>query len=116
MTGLAPPALRRLLAHSWPGNVRELKHVIERAVLLSNGRLIDVDALDLESAGAEPIAEESFQAAKARIVETFERAYIEQALLTCGGNVTNAARLAKKNRRAFWELLRKHRIDPQPFR
>jgi len=116
VTGLSPLALRRLLAHSWPGNVRELKHVIERAVLLSNSPVLEAAALDLDGEGAEPVTEESFRAAKARIVENFERSYIEQALLTCRGNVTNAARLAKKNRRAFWELLRKHRIDPQPFR
>ena len=128
VTGLSPVALRRLTAHGWPGNIRELKHVIERAVLLSNGPLLGAEALDLDDglndplndasndAAREPIDDESFRAAKARTVETFERAYIERALQTCGGNVTNAARLAKKNRRAFWELLRKHRIDPQPFR
>jgi two-component system, NtrC family, response regulator GlrR len=116
VTSLAPVALRRLMAYSWPGNVRELKHVIERAVLMTNSPMIGIDALDLDGEGPEPMAEESFRAAKARIVENFERTYIEQALLTCAGNITNAARLAKKNRRAFWELLRKHRIDPQPFR
>ena len=116
VTGLAPPALRRLLTHQWPGNVRELKHVIERAVLLAPGPLLEAGAFDLDDHGAEPAADESFRDAKARIVGHFERAYIEQALATCGGNVTRAARLAKKNRRAFWELLRKHRIDPRPFR
>ena len=116
VTGLAPHALRRLSGHSWPGNVRELKHVIERAVLLSNGPVLGADDLDLAGEGAEPAPDESFRAAKARIVANFERAYIEQLLSTCGGNVTHAARLAKKNRRAFWELLRKHRIDPQSFR
>jgi two-component system response regulator GlrR len=116
VTGLAPLAMRRLLAYDWPGNVRELKHVIERAVLLSSGPIVGVDALDLEGEHPEPLAEESFRDAKARIVENFERAYIEQALMTCGGNVTSAARLAKKNRRAFWELLRKHHIDPRRYR
>jgi DNA-binding NtrC family response regulator len=41
-------ALHRLEQHSWPGNVRELSHVIERAVTLSEGERIDVEALDLE--------------------------------------------------------------------
>jgi two-component system response regulator GlrR len=116
VTGLAPHALRRLLEYSWPGNVRELKHVIERAVLLSNGPTLGADDLDLAGQSADPLPDESFRAAKARIVANFERAYIEQLLLACGGNVTHAACLAKKNRRAFWELIRKHRIDPRSFR
>jgi two-component system response regulator GlrR len=116
VTGLTPPALRRLMSYDWPGNVRELKHVIERAVLMSNGPTLGVDDLDLAPASAEPAVNESFHSAKARVVESFERTYLEQLLATCSGNVSHAARMARKNRRAFWELLRKHRIDPQPFR
>jgi two-component system response regulator GlrR len=115
ITGLTPPALRRLTSYDWPGNVRELKHVIERAVLMSNGPALGVADLDLAPEDAEP-PDESFHAAKARVVANFERTYLEQLLATCSGNVSHAARMAKKNRRAFWELLRKHRIDPQPFR
>jgi two-component system response regulator GlrR len=116
VTSLTPLALRKLLAYSWPGNVRELKHVIERGVILAGGPMLDADDLDLGSDAPEAIAEESFHDAKARVVESFERAYIQQMLSSCGGNVSHAARLAKKNRRAFWELLRKHHINPQPFR
>jgi two-component system, NtrC family, response regulator GlrR len=116
VTGLTPLALRRLLAYSWPGNVRELKHVIERAVLLSNGPTLGAGDLELGTEAPEPVADESFHDAKARVVQSFERAYIQQMLSTCAGNVSHAARMAKKNRRAFWELLRKHRIDPRPFR
>jgi len=116
VSGLAPVALRRLMGYTWPGNVRELKHVIERAVLLSNGSMLGCSDLELPDEDSRPVAEESFRAAKARVVQSFERAYIEQVLSTCAGNVSHAARMAKKNRRAFWELLRKYRIDPQPFR
>jgi DNA-binding NtrC family response regulator len=35
---LAPGAMNRLMAYSWPGNVRELENVVERALILSNGR------------------------------------------------------------------------------
>jgi DNA-binding NtrC family response regulator len=40
-----PDALRALTAFSWPGNVRELQHVVERAVILSQGSLVGVDDL-----------------------------------------------------------------------
>ncbi|MCK7495863.1 MAG: hypothetical protein MZW92_36525 [Comamonadaceae bacterium] len=62
-----------------------------------------------------PLAE-SFQAAKARAVAQFERRYIEQALASCDGNITHAAGAVAKNRRAFWQLMRKHGIDSDRFR
>lgn len=59
---------------------------------------------------------DSFRAAKSQIVARFERAYIRAALGRYGGNVTLAARMAQKHRRAFWALMRKHEIDPAPYR
>ncbi len=59
---------------------------------------------------------DSFRAAKSQIVARFERAYIRAALGRHGGNVTLAARMAQKHRRAFWALMRKHEIDPTPYR
>ncbi len=123
VTGLAPSALERLFLHDWPGNVRELEHVIERAVLLSHGPLLDAADLDLPvapapSAGSRGLIRtvESFRAAKGRVVQQFERSYIEHLLAICRGNVTQAAQQAGKNRRAFFELMRKHAIEAARFR
>jgi two-component system, NtrC family, response regulator GlrR len=113
--GLTPLAMKRLLAHSWPGNVRELSHTIERAVLLGNGPYILPAEIEIGDEERAPL-DDSFQAAKARVVEQFERRYIEQMLIACEGNITHAAVAAKKHRRALWELIRKHRIDPKRFR
>jgi len=113
--GLTPMAMRRLLVHSWPGNVRELSHAIERAVLLGNGPYIMPGEIEVGEDQRESV-DDSFQAAKARIVEQFERSYIEQILIACDGNITHAAQAAKKNRRALWELMRKHRIEAKRFR
>jgi len=59
---------------------------------------------------------ESFRAAKCQVVARFERAYIRAALGRHAGNITLAARAAQKHRRAFWALMRKHGIDPAPYR
>lgn len=107
---LGVQALQRLRAHAWPGNVRELEHVIERAVLLAPGNDLQPQDLDLPAQMADPVPEESFHDAKARVVAQFERDYIENALAQCDGNITHAANSALKNRRAFWELMRKHGI------
>jgi len=59
---------------------------------------------------------ESLRQIKTRIVAAFERGYIESLLLRSGGNISAAARIARKNRRAFFELMRKHQIKPDQFR
>ena len=114
--GITPGALFRLLSYSWPGNVRELKHVIERAVLFAEGPLLSDEDLELGGGATAVRADESFRHAKARTIEQFERAYIERLLITHQGNITHAAHAASKNRRAFWQLIRKHGIEPQRFR
>ena len=61
-------------------------------------------------------AQESFRAAKAQVVDGFEREYIRHALSRHGGNVAQAARACAKHRRAFWALMRKHGIEAAPYR
>lgn len=116
--GLAPAALARLMAWHWPGNVRELKHVLDRAALLAPGPELQPDDIDLgpPAAAAPATVGEGFNAAKARAVRDFERHYIERTLAEAGGNIAQAARLARKHRRAFFELLRKHDIDATRYR
>jgi len=104
-------ALDLLCRYEWPGNIRELEHLVERAVALSESELIRCDDLSLPSKVATP-PPASFREAKAR----FERAYIEDLLHVHRGNITRAAQAAHKNRRAFWELIRKHHIDVQGFK
>ncbi|WP_249276231.1 helix-turn-helix domain-containing protein [Bordetella genomosp. 7] len=62
------------------------------------------------------LAEEPFRQAKSRVVAGFEREYLRRALSRHGGNVAQAARASSKHRRAFWALMRKHRIDASPYR
>jgi DNA-binding NtrC family response regulator len=56
---------------------------------------------------------ESFQEAKNRMVEQFEKTYIKGLLLSNHFNISRSAQAAQKNRRAFWELIRKHHISVQ---
>ncbi len=113
---LSPQAMKRLLAYDWPGNVRELQHVLERALLLARGSSLSPDDIEISGATETTNPSESFRVAKDRVVKQFERAYIEHLLVTFEGNVTHAAHEAKKNRRAFFALIRKHRIELERFR
>jgi two-component system, NtrC family, response regulator GlrR len=117
--GLSAAAGACITAYRWPGNIRELQHAIERGVLLAPGKELLATDLGIPMDGAVEMADatgESFHSAKARAVELFERAYIERLLARCSGNITRAANAASKNRRAFWELMRKHGIDSAKYR
>ncbi len=109
-------AMERMDAYGWPGNVRELEHAIERAVLLCVGGCIEAGDLDLPDDMRDCAEPTSFKAAKSRVVEQFERMYVERMLSRSAGNITIAAEAAAKNRRSFWQLMRKHRIDADRFR
>jgi two-component system response regulator GlrR len=120
LTDFTAEALRRLALYPWPGNVRELENAVQRAVILAAGEGGLVAAGDLElhddqrtSAAALP---DSFQAAKGRAVAAFERRYLEDLLASCHGNVSRAARTARKDRSSFWSLVKKHGIDVARFR
>ncbi len=112
---LTEAARARLYRHDWPGNVRELEHVIERAVVMCRGKTITERQVRFSDL-SEPEALESFVEAKHRAVNTFEVNYLQSMLRISHGNISRAAKLAKKNRRAFFELLRKHHIDVDRFR
>lgn len=108
----APEALRHLQRHDWPGNIRELENVVERAILLADTPVIHSADLDLPLANgcATEGPEPSFRELKSRVVAEFERGYLIEMLERHNGNISRAAAAARKNRRAFFQLLRKHRV------
>lgn len=107
----APGAIEGLLTQPWRGNVRELENVIQRAVLLCDAATVEHQHLGLLARPRES-GETSFKYLKARAVSQFERQYLIELLHEHDDNITAAARAAGKNRRAFWELLRKHHLLP----
>ena len=113
---LHPATVEWMSRHAWPGNVRELENLVHRLVLLSDGDDIHYTG---EAAVADPSPETcpaNFQCAKARAIEAFERAYLSWVMTETRGNVTAAARLASKERRALGKLLKKHGIDKDRYR
>ena len=115
ITGFAPEAMETLMFYDWPGNVRELEHVVQRTVLFCEHKTIREIDLFLPRAKTATY-KLSFKEAKANVVNRFERSYIERLLFSYKGNITKAAQAAQKNRRAFWQLIRKHQIDVQTFK
>jgi len=106
---LSLAALNCLLSHAWPGNVRELQNVLTRATVLSDRDSIEPADLGLPE-NVSSAEEQSFRALKSRAIQRFEHDFLATVMQAHAGNVTRAAVAVKKNRRAFWELLRKHNL------
>jgi len=95
MPVLAPGVMERLLAYPWPGNVRELENVIERAIILSDGKLLEfLDGLGAETSQAgEP--EVSAGGNSQRTLDSVVRDHIREVLQACNGHVEGAGGAAK---------------------
>ena len=107
-----PQALDRLKSHAWPGNVRELENRIKQAMVMAKGEVIDLESLDMFSGGAPGAPFPTYRKAK----EEFVRSYLVQCLQAVKGNVAAAARLAGKDRKDFYDLMKRHHVDPADYR
>jgi transcriptional regulator with PAS, ATPase and Fis domain len=110
-----PSVLDRLACYNWPGNIRELENAVCHAVAVCQDPIIYLNDLGLPQINA-PHPEKqplTFKEAKAHAIENFERQYIVKLLIEHAGNVSQAAHSAHKHRRAFWELMKKYKIDAQ---
>jgi two-component system response regulator GlrR len=111
VNAFAPEAMELLVTAAWPGNVRQLYNVVEQSVALATTPLIPV-ALAQQAIQNQQSEFASFEDARRR----FEREYLTQLLKITEGNVTQAARLAKRNRTEFYKLLGRHQLEPKLFK
>jgi two-component system response regulator AtoC len=98
-------ALHALQRYGWPGNVRELKHLVERAVLLCRGQPITRHELALDDEAQAP---RDALAIDGMTLDAAERMLIEQALKSCGNNVSEAARRLGVSRMTLRYRIGKH--------
>ena len=113
---LTEAALAMLSTHDWPGNVRELEAVIQRSILMARGSVLEASDIELDASEVGRAAVlRGFQEAKSNAIDSFERAYVTRVLTAHGGNISEAARAAGTDRRAFQRLMRKHGIDRHQF-
>jgi two-component system, NtrC family, response regulator GlrR len=107
--GFAPDARAALLEEPWSGNVSELRERVRQAVRLAGNGAVGAEALML-AGQADRVP--SFRDAK----RAFEARYVESLLRLCDGNISQAARLAKKDRKDFYDVIRRTGVDPALFR
>jgi DNA-binding NtrC family response regulator len=123
---LTEGAIRTLCVHPWRGNVRELQNVIEHvAVVAEPGVEIRPEDLHLV-ADEEPVTaaspaslistllNESYHAARDRVIAQFERQYLTWLVNRVGGNMSKAARIAGVDRTTLYRLMGRHGLQRSP--
>ncbi|MCU0662144.1 MAG: sigma 54-interacting transcriptional regulator [Myxococcota bacterium] len=121
---LSADIVSRMQSLDWPGNVRELRNAVERAIVLAGAEAPSAPRTEggqqPESDGSSmPVRIDSsrpFKDVKAELVESFEKAYIEDALQRHKGNISAAARESGIDRKHLERLIRKHGIDLKSLR
>jgi two-component system response regulator GlrR len=107
----APEAVELLVTADWPGNIRQLHNVVRQNVALSRSPVISGELVQ-SSLGEHAGKLASFSEAR----DEFTRNYLSQILQITMGNVSQAARLAKRNRTDFYKLLARHDLNPDSFK
>jgi two-component system, NtrC family, response regulator GlrR len=107
----APEAVEFLATAEWPGNIRQLQAVVRQNATIAQTSVISAEIAE-QAVGAGASGLPSYDAAR----DEFTRNYLVQILQITGGNVSQAARLAKRNRTDFYKLLARHQLSPEEFK
>jgi two-component system response regulator GlrR len=106
----SPEAMELLASSRWPGNVRQLRLVVRQAATTGAGPVIAPE--QVKDALGQTAQLPGFDEAR----DDFTRRYLVQLLQITEGNVSQAARLAKRNRTDFYKLLTKFELRPEEFK
>ena len=99
---VADDAMRRLQAQQWPGNIRQLEHVVEKALIMSDGDVLRAEAFDLFDTADTPASTD------AGTLEDMERTAIASAIRRNGGNLAEVARQLGITRQTLYNKIRKY--------
>jgi transcriptional regulator with PAS, ATPase and Fis domain len=109
---LSMEALEKMTAYSWPGNIRQLENVLEKACILSDGKVILPEDIELEGdkekkAGGEEGVGGTLKAQR----EDFEKKIIRETLAACQGSRIKTARILGIGKTSLFEKMRKYGIE-----
>lgn len=114
ITAVSKPVMRALLDYSWPGNIPELQNVLERAIVLTTGRVIE--KVDLPKAAWESHPPNLASTTLARWLDEKEKQFIAQKLEDCGGNITVTAQSCGIGLRSLHRKMQKYGLDKKRFK
>lgn len=114
ITAVSKPVMRALLDYSWPGNIPELQNVLERAIVLTTGRIIE--KIDLPKAAWESHPPNLASTTLARWLDEKEKQFIAQKLEDCGGNISVTAQSCGIGLRSLHRKMQKYGLDKKRFK
>lgn len=109
---LAPEAVEMLMAAEWPGNIAQLRSIVRQAAAMAQGPVLSPELVQQALGGGGAARVSTFDQAR----DEFTRTYLAQLLQITRGNVTQAAKLAGRNRTDFYKLLNRHEVQPDEFK
>ena len=109
--GFSNQAMELLLAYDWPGNVRQLRNAVEHVSALSTTPIVPANLV-------EKVLQEKSTSLKGlkEAKDQFEKEYLVKLLSSVNGSVSQAAKLAKRNRTEFYKLLERHQLKATAFK
>ncbi len=120
---LSPEVVALMSSHYWPGNVRELMNRVQRMVVMTEENVIRPEVwyrsgLDAVSPNRQDdlALDQGFTFEKRKMVARFEARFARECLRHANGNVAEAARIARIDRKNFWTLMHRHKITAEEFR
>ena len=102
-------AMEKMKNYGWPGNIRELENVIEKACILSDGKVILPEDIDLGKNDALLLADEVRTLKELR--DDFEKKILEDTLKRCGGSRLKAASMLDISKTSLFEKLKKYGLS-----
>ncbi|MCL4558565.1 MAG: sigma 54-interacting transcriptional regulator [Deltaproteobacteria bacterium] len=116
---LSERAMEFIINYNWPGNVRELENMVERAVIMTKGNIIDIKDIPLPVVSGEPAKADDVASKQAifehykldSIIEDIEKSRIMDALKKTSGVKAKAARLLGITQRQLGYKIQKYRIS-----
>jgi len=107
---LDPALVNWLKVQEWEGNVRELENVMERLVIFAPDGVLRIPDEGMDSAILPP-----YKGEKERVLDDFERSYLETALRMCRGRLTEVCQRTGLSSRQLYNLMRKHGLSKEDF-
>jgi transcriptional regulator with PAS, ATPase and Fis domain len=108
--GLAESAMRLLMDYNWPGNARELRNVIERAMVVTKGRMI----LDADLSLPQPSGGAGAQDSRGKSLSEVEKEHIRQVLAANRWNIVRSAQVLGIDRVTLYNKIRKYELKKEP--
>jgi DNA-binding NtrC family response regulator len=109
---ISDQVMNRFMRYSFPGNVRELENIIERAVVLADGRTVNLEHLPQRLQSSQPDPGPGLSGDRPLSLTELEKVHIRQVLEMTGGNKSRAAELLGISRVSLWRKIKGLHLEP----